>query len=328
MPVISVSITESEEQIVTGIPKSISISANIPSTIFYTLDGTNPNLYSTIYTGTIFLPTDSLSVILKVLATDGVDYSVVVTETYSSNIINNTRMPHAATDAPAGSRLDNLYPFGTNDIPPTTTYLSTGDAGITVNNTDLPSTPTGYDGFGSETGYTNNPYNTENYNIVYPTRDSLGQTKPGVGTLPGNVKIEQEPVIPEVTSQFTKTFDPRAFVIFQDFDQENPEDPSQVNRQFFSLEDPSKSRDGNSYYTSGLDAPPVSGSFLRAHYNPRDNTITHYYLDTWTNKWIISKAPFKPTGTFDGNMAGLALSRNRGNGLVFEWIPFTRRVLF
>lgn len=328
MPVISVSITESDEQIVSGIPKTVSVTTNVPSTIFYTLDGTDPNLFSVIYTGPIALPKNSLSIVLKVLATDGIDYSLIVTETYTTNILNNTRLPHSATDAPPGSNLPNLYPFGTNDIPPTTTYLSPGDAGVTVDNMDLPSTATGYDGDGYPTGFTNQPYNIENYNIVYSTRDSLGQSKPGVGTLPGTTKILQEPAIPETTSQFTKTFDPRAFVIFQDFDKENPDDPAQINRQFFSLEDPNKSRDGNQYFTSGLDAPPVSGSFLRAHYNPRDNTITHYYLDTWTNKWIISKAPYKPTGTFDGNMAGVALSRNKGCGMIFEWLPFTRRVLF
>lgn len=328
MPVISVSITESEEQIVSGIPKTVSVVTNIPSTIFYTLDGTDPTLFSNIYIGPIFLPIDSLSIVLKVLATNGVDYSLIITETYTTNILNNARLPHAATNAPPGSNLPNLYPFGTNDVPPTTTYLSPGDAGVTVNNADLPSTSTGYDGDGYPTAFTNQPYNIENYNIVYSTRDALGQSNPGVGTLPGTTKILQEPAIPETTSQFTKTFDPRAFVIFQDFDQENPDDPAQINKNFFSLEDPNKSRDGNHYFTSGLDAPPVNGTFLRAHYNPRDNTITHYYLDTWTNKWIISKAPYRPTGSFDGNMSGIALSKNKGCGMIFEWLPFTRRVLF
>lgn len=328
MSAISVSIIESEEQVVSGIPKTVAVSTNVPSTVFYTLDGSDPNLFSTIYTGPIYLPKDSLSIILKVLATDGSNYSLIVTETYNTNILGNTRLPHSATDAPAGSVIPNLYPFGTNDVPPHTKYLSPGDAGVTVNNTDLPSTPTGYDGSGQETGFTNQPFNIENYNIVYSTRDYLGQSKPGVGNIPATTKIQQEPAIPEQTSQFTSTFDPKAFVIFQDFDQENPDDPSQINRQFFSLEDPNKSRDGNQYFTSGLDAPPVSGTFLRAHYNPRDNTITHYYLDTWTNKWIISKAPYKPTGSFDGNMGGMVLSRNKGCGMVFEWRPFARRVLF
>lgn len=328
MAVISVSITESEEQVVSGIPKAISISTNVPSTIFYTLDGTDPNLFSTIYTGTLFLPYDALTVTLKVLATNGVDYSLIVTETYETNILNNARLPHASTDAEGESALPGLYPFGTNPIQPNTTYLSPGDSGITVNNPDLASTPTGFDGDGYGTGYTNNPYTIENYSIVYSTRNAQGETKPGVGNLPGKTTVISEPAIPEYTSQFTNTFDPRAFVIFQDFEKENPDDPPNINRQFFTLEDPNKARDGNNYYTSGLDAPPVNGTFLRSHYNPRDNTITYYYLDTWTNKWIISKTPYQPTGPYNGNLSGIALSKEKGAGFVFEWQTFRRRVLF
>lgn len=328
MTVISVSITASEEQVVAGIPKTASISTNVPSTIFYTLDGTEPNLFSNIYTGPIFLPTDVLSVTLKVLATNGVDYSIVASETYQTDILENARLPHSATTAQAGSELVGLYPFGTNPIEPTATYLSPGDAGINVYNPDLPSSPTGFNGDGYGTGFTNEPYNTENYSIVYSTTNAENESKPGVGNLPAKVTVLQEPAIPEFTSQFTSTFDPRAFVIFQDFENENPDDPPNINRQFFSLEDPNKTRDGNYYFSAGLDMPPPSGTFLRSHYNPRDNSMTYYYLDTWTNKWIISKAPYKPTGPFDGNLSGVALSKEKGAGFVFQWVNFARRVLF
>lgn len=328
MTVISVSITESEEQVVAGIPKTVSISTNVVSTIFYTLDNTNPNLFSNIYTGPIFLPIAALSVTLKVLATNGVDYSVMAAETYQTNILKNIRLPHSATTAQPESKLAGSYPFGTNSIEPTVAYLSPGDAGITVYNQDLPATPTGFDGDGNGTGFTNDPYNTENYSIVYPTTNAVGESKLGVGNLPAKVTVLQEPTIPEFTSQFTSTFDPRAFVIFQDFENENPEDPPNINRQHFSLEDPNKTRDGNYYFSAGLDMPPTSGTFLRSHYNPRDNTMNYYYIDTWTNKWIISKSPYKPNGTFDGNLSGVSLSKGKGAGFVFEWMNFARRVLF
>ena len=118
-------------------------------------------------------------------------------------------------------------------------------------------------------------------------------------------------------------------VIFQDFTNDDPNDPPQINRQFFTLENPEKARDGNHYFNSGLDSPPVTGSFLRSHFNPRDNTITYYYLDTIANKWIISKTPYKPTGSFDGNLGGMIISnKSPGSKYIFEWLPFTRRVLF
>jgi hypothetical protein len=329
MVVISVTITESTEQVVAGIPKTVAVSTNVPSTIFYTLDGTVPTLFSSMYTGPIFLPVSKLSVTLSVFATNGMDSSPVVTETYITNMLGNTRLPHSATDQSAEPNVSDLYPFGTPAIQPNAPFLSPALAGITVDAPEKPSTSTGFDGAGNQTGFTDQPYNIENYQIVYSTTDALGQTGLGVGNLPAITTVKPQEPEPETTQQFSNMFDPRAFVIFQDFDSENPNDPPQINRQFFTLEDPNKARDGNHYFTAGLDAPPVSGSFLRSHYNPRDNTISYYYLDTWTNKWIISKQQFKPTGSFDGNLAAVPIAgREAGSRYVFQWVPFARRVLF
>lgn len=330
MPVISITITESINQVVAGIPKTVVLSTNIPASIFYTLDGSDPTLSSEIYISPIYLPYDQLTVTLKVMATNGIDSSPIITEVYVTNILNNARLPHSATDAQAEPDIQDLYPFGTNPSIPIGIYLNPGDAGTNVNNPDLPSQPTGYDGDGYPNAYTNLPYNSENYQILYSTTDSEGQTGPGIGNLPAKVSVEVPPSPPEQSDQFTNTFDPRAFVIFQDFALENPNDPPQINRQFFSLENSDVVRDGNNFFNSGLDSPPVSGAFLRSHYNPRDNTITYYYLDAIANRWIISKTPYVQTGSWDGNLSQIMSPKRGGHGVgvVFEWQPFSRRVLF
>ena len=352
MAVISVTVTQSSEQIVSGIPKTVSISTNIPATIFYTLDGSDPTLFSTIYTGPIHLPFNQLLVTLKILATNGVDSSPIVIEQYMTDIVDsNARLPHAGTTAQAGSVIPDSYPFGTPPYQPQQGYLNPADAGAyTVNNTALPSTPTGYDGQGNPTGFTNQPYDVTNYQITYTNRDaegaqgsglvSKGKTGSGIGNLPAQVTLPYPSDVqpdqgqtsnqgPESTEQFTTLFDPRAQVIFQDFAKEDPNDPPQINRQYFTLENPERARDGTFYYNTGQDSTaPPSGTFLRAHYNPRNNTITHYYRDSWSNKWIISTAPYQPNGTFDGNLAQSVMGFKSGAGVVFEWLPFTRRVLF
>lgn len=335
MVVICVTITQSTEQTVAGIPKYVTLATNIPALIFYTLDGTTPTLFSTQYVGPIFLPIDQPSVTLSVFASNGTDSSPVIVELYETNMVNgDARLPHAPTNVPPGFNLQGLYPFGDNPIQPQGIYGNPADAGQTVYNPAKPSTPTGFDGDGNPTGFTNKPYDLSNYDIVYSTQNAEGESGPLVGNLPATVTTPNDlnppPSLgPEETEQFTSTFDPRAFVIFQDFSKEDPNDPPQINRQFFSLEDTERARDGNYYYNSGLDAPPVSGSFLRSHYNPRTNEITYYYLDTWTNRWIISTTPYMPTGTFDGNLSQIVFGRNgSGNGMVFEWLEFTRRVLF
>lgn len=59
MAVISISLTESQDQVLVDIPRSVTLEANIPSTIFYTLDGTTPTITSSIYIDELFLPTNT-----------------------------------------------------------------------------------------------------------------------------------------------------------------------------------------------------------------------------------------------------------------------------
>jgi len=331
MVVISITITSSEEQVVSGIPRTITISTNVSASIFYTLDGSTPTLFSSIYVSPIFLPTNKLSITLKVIATNGVDTSPIVTETFITNMVDgtNARLAHSSTDAEAGDNLPGLYPFGTNPSQPNAGFENPADAGITVDNPALPSTSTGFDGAGTPNAFTNASFDTTNYSIKYSTTDWQNKSGHGIGTLPAQVTLEVGSAPPETTDQNSNTFDPRAFVIFQDVASEDPNSPPNINRMHFSLEDPEKTRDGNNFYTSGLDAPPASGSFLRSHYNPRTNSITYYYLDTWTNKWIISTAPYTPNGSWDGNLAGTkAMKGGEGSKYVFEWQNFPRRVLF
>lgn len=327
MSVISIVITESEQEVVAGIPRSISLSTNISSTIFYTLTGEDPTIMSDIYVSPILIPNSTLSITLKVLATNGTDYSPIITEIYQTNILGNSRLPHSTTNQAAGSQIDGLYPFGTNESQPVGTFVN--PAGITIDNSNLETYSNAFDADGYPAAFSNQPYTTENYSIIYTTKNAQGEQGPNIGTLPAKVDIEVDPAPPEQSSQFSNMFNPRALVIFQDFSKEDPNDPPHINRQFFSLDNPERSRDGNSFYTTAIDAPAATGSFLRSHYNPRDNTITYYYLDTSTNRWIISKTPYQPTGTWDGNLAGV-VSGGRGNGsrYVFEWNAFQRRVLF
>lgn len=328
MVAISILITESSEQIVSGIPRSVSISTNISSTIFYTLDGTDPTLFSSIYTSALMLPTDQLVLILKVFATNGSDTSPIISETYETNILNNARLPHSATDAAADSTLKDLYPFGTNPIQPQSSFLNPGEAGININDPDLPTISSGFDGAGNPTGKTNLPYSFDNYNIVYPRSNAQGETPIGVGNLPSKITVNHISDPPEESKSYDKLFDPRALVIFQDASKEDPSLPPHINRASFSLENSEKARTGNNFFTSGLDSQPNTGTFLRSHYNPRDNTITYYYLDNISNKWIISKTPYQPKSPDAGNLYGMVLSKNKGAGMVFGWYPFNRRYLY
>ena len=97
----------------------------------------------------------------------------------------------------------------------------------------------------------------------------------------------------------------------------------------FTLEDVEHTRQGNQFFNTGLDAPPVSGTFVRQQYNSRENTMTYYYIDTTQNRWIISKQPFTPGATI-ANYGGSMVFANRSAGArrVFQWIPFKSNYLY
>lgn len=334
MAVISITITESAEQIVSGIPRSVSITTNIPTTIFYTLDGSSPNLFSTIYTFAIQLPTDKLIFTLSIFATDGVTNSSIVTSTYQTILTGkNVRTPHSGTNAQPNSvqGLNDPYPFGSTPIMPGQIFLGSQQSGLTVDNPLLTEFPTGFDGFGNPTGFVNEPLigiPTETQPVILSETNAQGERGNGIGTLPKSTI--QSPVPPPLQQEYTspQLFDPRALVIFQDFTKPNdPTKPVMINRQHFSLEDVNNTRDGNQYYNTGLDNAGTTGSFLRQHYNPADQTMTYYYRDSASNRWIISKTPYTPTAD-SGKYYNVVMSNKPGMEMVFRWIQFKGNFLY
>lgn len=335
MAVISVSITESSEQIVSGIPRSVSISTNIAATIFYTLDGTEPTLYSSIYTTALQLPTEKPILTLKVFATDGVDTSAVITNVYETIVVGKgARFPHSGTNAPANSTQGtiNPIPFGSPPILPNQQFLGPAEAGLTVDNPLLSETATGFDGAGNPTGFTNGQ-NMElpspEFPFLYSETDAIGQRGIGIGTLPKSTIIPETPP-PEQSEIGSIMFDPRALVIIQDLTKpEDPGVPPHINRMSFTLENVERTRQGNQFFNVGPDTPPTTGSFVRQHFNPKNNTMTYYYYDSVQNRWIMSTVPFTPKPD-QFNYASKMVLRRGGTGAdkVFQWIPFKANILY
>jgi len=328
MAVITISITESTDKIIEGIPRFLTVETNMPASVFYTLDGTDPTTYSDIYIDGIILPTDVTSVTVKLYAFDGVDSSAIVTETYSYNRDENMRMAHSGTDTESNESLGILQPFGTNPIQPDAKFTGTQNQGITLNDPNLTQYPTGFDGSGNPGGFTNKPYNTENYQIVYSNTHADGSYGRNVGTLPAEVTVVRETPKPEESSTASKLFDPRAFVIYQDNTKEDLTKPPIINATFNILEDFTKTRDNAAFSSVATESLGASASFVKSFYNPTDNTITYYHYDNIANRWIISKSNYTPAKKVF-NMANVVFSaRKSGDKFVYEWVPFSRRVLF
>lgn len=331
MAVISLTIEESAFQKVAGIPYSISITTNVPATIFYTLDNTEPTLSSSVFIDSIVLPDNLTSVTLKTFATDGTDTSAVVTKIYRTFLTGRNARDKITglNDVTIGA----TYPFGSQD--PGGPAIFGNMAGQIVDSPDIVGIFDGYDGTATGTPSNETDVPIDDLDLVFSETDSIGQRGRGIGTLPANVVAVlpppiQENSIPSSGSSDANSpfFNPKALVIFQD-NREEPFDPERVviNRQFFSTADSERTRNGRHFFTTGEEGNIAYGTMLKPQYNPREGTVTYYYRDSETNRWIISKVAFTPKTPNLFNYSTIVFGRDSATGKVFKWIPFKYRQL-
>lgn len=326
MAVITLNIVESAISIVQGVPKSISITTNVPATCFYTLDGSIPTINSLIVVGSIDLTSPGSGVIFKVFATNGTNTSAIITQVYGT-----VQAPRNPRDKVIGlssnsSASQNYGIFGSNSPNPNITWGNTG--GITVDSPDISNIPDGYAGFGDGTRSNGTDHSLESYKFIKTTTNYIGETGRGIGTLP-NIKLTIPSQDPTTSDTSKKLFNPRALVIIQD-GTKPPDDPNlvMINRESFSLSN--SSDDNNKYSKLGMEGSIATGSFVRQFYNPRDQTITYYYHDSKSLRWVISKEPYvaKSANIFNYSLMVMPSRGGQGSRYVYGWRPFQRRVLF
>jgi len=325
MSVISITINESQEQIVAGFPRTVALSANMPCTIFYTLNGATPDTSSLVYVEPIEIPTDQNEVILSIFATNGTDSSPIITKSYTTNILNNTRFSHSWISGIVETKSGFPYSSGINFS--SITYLAPSETKQVVDNPSLPVIPYGYDAQGNPTGGTNLPL-TE-YLLIPTETDDVNSPLPG--TIPGNVKVVgrvyPQEYAPKESKRSDKIFNPKAMVIFQDAATEDKALPPMINRSDFSTENYEVMSNGAKYAATSLETPTTTGSFIKAHYNPRTQTMTNYYRDSSTNKWIISSYPYQPKELQPNIPFVVSQAGPRIVGKIFKWHLWQRRVL-
>lgn len=333
MAVISITITESVLNNVAGIPNTITLTTNVPATIFYTLDGTEPDNTSSVAVGPIKLPTDIGTVVFKAFATDGVTSSPVITESFGPVIVGN-RNPHDKVYGLNDLTKGATFPFGSQDQGGPAKYGNIG--GLTVDAPDIVGFPDGFDGSGTGTPSNETDKALDEYDFIFSETNSIGERGAGIGNLPNaqTTLVVPDPITPlsiakGSSNTASPVFNPRSMVIFQD-SREEPYDPDVPNimRSNFNLEDVGTARYGALLHTSAFDGNIPMGSALKSHYNPRDNTQTYYYRDPNTNRWIVSKVPFSPIKPNLANFAQLVFGREQGAGRVFQWAPFRYRTLW
>lgn len=322
MGVITISAASSARQLVSGIPQYITLSTNLTSVMFYTLDGTVPSQSSTVYVGQIEMPRDASLVRLRAFATNGIDTSGSLDVTYKTVITANIRLPQAKVTFLEDITYVNCaigQSSGGVKVSYSQPHMNTVDSAGTAN--------TSVDGYNADGSFpargSDEPI--PDYMIKHSETDRLGRTGRGIGTIP-KTEIVYVPEPPGETRLGSKTFDPRAMVLFAD--SRDDTDTVHLFRPYFFDVHPEKNRIGTFYESFASDGHRLmSGSFISRHFNPKENTWTYYYRDSITNRWIISVEPasVRSQSGRGANLSNIYTTRQmQGSSYVFRWVLFRR----
>lgn len=290
MAVIAVTATELGPQLISGIPFMVSLSTNVPATIFYTLDGSQPGMLSPVYISPIIMPTES-PVRLRVWALSGSDRGGLDI-TFRSD----------SSDTPYFRRIDG-YGIGIavdayNVIP----VLLDGykpDENLIV---DIPTRYSDYELEDLE--IQDKKYDLEGTGtkvITTPVIGGRGSSIDPTPSSPNNQNVYFNPRSMYITIDGTDGYEDQSVYI--------------INRPYGNTMDMTKYLQGKSMYEP---QPYISGGHVRTFYTIKDGygLACAYYYDFNETRWIKSIQRFDPNTIPEG----VGDRRQFGPPLVFKWI--------
>jgi hypothetical protein len=258
---ISLTIIEGEEELLDGFPEFISFEADVPSTVYYTLDGSDPTEDSLIAIGKVFLPTLSGTLEVKAVAISGDDSSDIVASRYENNSLDL-----------GGPRI-------------------LGDEGIVVMRYgDQAVDSLGYTSDGEEAQQTS--IEVGELDIKSSKTDSGGTALSGGKTSREfiNFSLKKQAIKPAAisTPNNNPNFDPSAkFIIIDGSTDEarNNQVVKIVNRPYNTF------GTTTNFYKErlGEKEPIITGNFVRSFYNPKTNKYVSYYWESLESRWIRSE---------------------------------------
>jgi hypothetical protein len=289
MSTIILSISESDSQLISGIPEYIEFDTNVPATVFYTLDGEDPDTGSIIASGLIHLPTTSASVTVKAVAMAGGRSSAIFEEIYRTDVSGLNGPRHIG---PEGI---TVIPYG-SDIVDNMSYDLSGNAAqkTAIEFVDL--------------------------DIKASMTDSKGVKSVGGGSVSFvKMAIDQGPIpIPydKRSSTDDASFDPSAGVILIDGSTQEKLDEQVVrvvNRAYNSMDTVSD------FYSDNWrqEEQVITGNLVRSIYNPNTGIMASYYWESKECRWLVSKQKIDPKRI---SLSPKPSGRGGSGKFVYRWI--------
>lgn len=292
MAIITITAITTGPELVSGIPRFVSLSTNIPATIFYTIDGTEPTSYSSVYLEPINIPTDQNSVRLRALAISGSDSGTLDVK-YNTSLNGNFFLRN---------RQDNDPGIVVDDYGEDSVLLD----GYSPNENGIVNVPSRY-----------SDYQNVDLDIQY---SETGPSGIGEGTLIqlGPIVSNKQSVSFERSSPNDQNvyFNPRSLYIVID-GRKGYDDQSTfiVNNAY------SDNRDMVKYYGGRdlkISRPYIAGGLVRTFYSVKpDGTgvSCSYYFNSNENRWIKSIQNYNPA-----TVPKTGATLQNGQPLVFKWI--------
>jgi len=285
---ISLTLDKSEIELISGIPEYVLFKTDVPSVVFYTLDGTTPDVDSLVATGRVYLPTNQGSVVLTAVAISSNDNSELLIEEFSTVMqidkVQNTGHEGIQILPVNKEPIFNLgYDESGNPSQQSTLVLESLD--IVASRTDY----TGMPILGEKDGMTTKQFINlikDKTKLSYPDKSSPNDN---------NVFFDPKAKYIEIDGTTPSAMESQVVKI--------------VNRPYGNFDPVSKGYNEAKKQSENV----ITGNLVRSIYDPSTGLYVSFYYESKDSRWIVSKQKTdKKILTINFN--------SEKNRFVFRWV--------
>jgi len=261
---ISLSIEKSIIELVSGIPEYILLITDVPSTVFYTLDGNIPDSSSLVADGRVYLPTNQGAVVLTAVAISDTDNSDVISANFTT-VMNINKTQNIGYEGiqilpPNSDALFNLG-YGEDGSPQQQSAIVLEELDIVASRTDY----TGMPILGEKEGKTSKDFVNLSRNkhvYSYPEKSSPNNN---------NVFFDPKAKYIEIDGTTSAAMEGQIVKI--------------VNRPYGNFDPVSKGYNEGKKQSENV----ITGNLVRSIYDPHTGLYVSFYYESKDSRWIVSK---------------------------------------